>query len=75
VVRVTTTDPHRDFTITLGPQVSLEPRGDATTTATLVLPAEALIRLIYGRLDPTVTPPLTISGIELDDLRRTFPGF
>jgi uncharacterized protein (TIGR03083 family) len=75
VVRVTTTDPAREFTLTLGPRVSLEPGADAAATAQLVLPAEALIRLVYGRLDPSVTPPLTITGAGLDDLRHTFPGF
>ena len=74
VVRVTTTDPHRIFTLTLDTPVTLEPGGDAPASAELTLPAEAFIRLIYGRLDPPLTPPLTVSGIELDDLRRVFPG-
>jgi uncharacterized protein (TIGR03083 family) len=75
VVRVTTTDPGREFTLTLGPRVSLKSGADAGASAQLALPAEALIRLVYGRLDPSVTPPLTVTGVELDDLRRTFPGF
>lgn len=43
----------------------------------LEIPAEALVRLIYGRLDPDHTP----TGIqprpplETDDLRAVFPGF
>lgn len=75
VVRVTTTDPDRVFTLALDAPVTLEADGDTPATATVTLPAEAFVRLVYGRLDPAHTPPLTISGIELDDLRRTFPGF
>jgi hypothetical protein len=39
----------------------------------LVLPAEALIRLVYGRLDPEHTPPVGGTA-DLDELRRVFPG-
>jgi hypothetical protein len=42
--------------------------------ASLVLPAEAFIRLVYGRLDPEHTPELAVVGIDLDELRRAFPG-
>lgn len=75
VVRVTTTDPHRVFTLTLGDPVTLQAGEDGPAAASLVLPAEAFIRLVYGRLDPDHTPPLAVSGIELDALRRAFPGF
>lgn len=75
VVAVTTTDPLREFTLTLGPAVSLTPGRAAAAMAELALPAEAFVRLIYGRLDPAHTPPLTVTGIDLDDLRRAFPGF
>jgi hypothetical protein len=40
----------------------------------LVLPAEAFARLIYGRLDPEHTPPVTGDIDTVDDLRRAFPG-
>jgi len=43
--------------------------------AELRLPAEALIRLIYGRLDEAHTPPAETAGVELDDLRQIFRGF
>jgi hypothetical protein len=39
------------------------------------LPAEAFVRLVYGRLDPDHTPPLTSRQVDLDRLRRAFPGF
>ncbi len=40
------------------------------------MPAEALLRLVYGRLDPGhMPPPETLAGpIDLAALRRTFPG-
>ena len=41
----------------------------------LSLPAEAFIRLVYGRLDPDHTPAsVDARGVDLDLLRRTFPG-
>jgi hypothetical protein len=39
----------------------------------LEIPAEGLIRLVYGRLDPDHTPPIGGSA-DLDALRRVFPG-
>jgi len=41
----------------------------------LRLPAEALVRLVYGRLDPAHTPALEARGVDVDELRRIFPGF
>lgn len=41
----------------------------------LQLPAEALLRLFYGRLDPDHTPADSAEGIDLDRLRKVFPGF
>jgi hypothetical protein len=40
------------------------------------LPAEALLRLVYGRLDPGHTPPVEVSGDAglLDRAREVFPG-
>jgi uncharacterized protein (TIGR03083 family) len=41
----------------------------------LRLPTEAFIRLVYGRLDAEHTPAYESEGIDLDSLRRAFPGF
>ena len=41
----------------------------------ITLPAEALLRLFYGRLDPEHTPEYAAEGIDLDRLRPVFPGF
>lgn len=44
--------------------------------ATLTLPAESWIRLLYGRLGPDHTPDSveTTGAITLDELRQVFPG-
>lgn len=40
----------------------------------ITMPAEAFIRLVYGRLDPAHTPPSDGDTAHLDELRRAFPG-
>ena len=71
---VRTTGPRRDFTLALGPQaVSLIPSGPGPVEPDLELPAEAFIRLVYGRLDPQHTPG-RCGGEHLETLRRVFPG-
>jgi uncharacterized protein (TIGR03083 family) len=71
-VRISTSDPERHFILETGTGVTLTDGDDGP--ADLRLPAEALIRLVYGRLDPASTPPLEASGVDLDELRRLFPG-
>ena len=72
-VQVATSDPRRSFTIGLGPdEVAISP-SDPVAEPDLELPAEALIRLVYGRLDPDHTPAVR-GGADLDVLRRVFPG-
>jgi uncharacterized protein (TIGR03083 family) len=78
-VRVSTTDPERQFILTTGDEVVLTPWDEGTAPelglSELRLPAEALIRLVYGRLDEAHTPPAEAAGVELDELRRIFRGF
>ena len=74
-LRVTTTDPERTFILQTGESVTLTPADGEEGLPELRLPAEALIRLAYGRLDPAHTPPVQTSGVDLDDLRAMFPGF
>jgi len=70
-VLVRTNEPRRAFLITLGPDaVSLTPSA-TSGTPDLELPAEAFVRLVYGRLDPDHSPP--VDG-DIDILRGTFPG-
>jgi uncharacterized protein (TIGR03083 family) len=72
-VAVTTTGPERAFTLDTG-GVTLTPAGVADTpTASLALPAEALLRLVYGRLDDE--PGLRASGVTIAELKSVFPGF
>ena len=75
-LQVETTDPHRVLGLVLGESVSL---GEAPTDVGGVLtsPAEALLRLLAGRLDEAHTPDtLTITSnvVTLEQLRRVFPG-
>ena len=84
---VTTTEPERHFTVEAGESVTVVESTDESgpdqdrpdqDPPELRLPAEALLRLVYGRLDPAHTPAVESIGggaDELDRLRRIFPGF
>ncbi len=77
-IRVTTSNPERHFILETGDSVSLVADDETTPelgVSELTLPAEAFVRLIYGRLDAGHTPPVESAGIELDELRPIFPGF
>jgi uncharacterized protein (TIGR03083 family) len=75
-IAVETTQPSRSFGLELSDSVRLVDRPrDATTT--LRIPLEAWLRLAVGRLAPEHTPKgLTLTGdeLDLDDLKRVFPG-
>jgi uncharacterized protein (TIGR03083 family) len=73
-VAVRTTDPVRDFTVALDTdRVTFTPGGIGGAPA-VELPAEAFVRLVYGRLDADHTPAVTGDTEVLDELRRVFPG-
>jgi uncharacterized protein (TIGR03083 family) len=75
-IHVTTVDPSAEFRLTLGETSSWSTWDGGTADATLRLPAEALVRLVYGRMDAGNTPvAVEVEGIALDDLRAFFPGF
>ena len=78
-VRVTTTDPERTFILETGDAVTLVAADGETPPelglSELRLPAEAFVRLLYGRLDPDHTPPAESTGVDLEELRPIFPGF
>lgn len=78
-ITVVTSDPARRFTLTVDGGVHLAPEGPGSPDAAdgvLHLPAEAFLRLVYGRLDPTRTPPLDADDARLvARLRPVFPGF
>jgi uncharacterized protein (TIGR03083 family) len=79
IVHVVTRQPDREFVLQVATDTArLRPdTSSPQTTATLRLPAEAFVRLIYGRLDPDHTAPGSVQadGITLDTLRDAFPGF
>ena len=72
---VTTSDPERAFTLDTG-GVTLAPAsaGDAPA-ASLSLPAETFLRLVYGRLGSGDEAGLTASGVTVTELKSVFPGF
>lgn len=80
-VRITTTDPQRDYLLSSGESVRVADwpgEGEAGDGAVphVVMPAEALLRLSYGRLDAEHTPASVSGDPEvLDKLRAIFPGF
>jgi hypothetical protein len=54
--------------------MSLHPE-QPSVPAALRLPAESLIRLVYGRLDRDHCPAdVSTDGVDLDMLRAVFPG-
>jgi uncharacterized protein (TIGR03083 family) len=75
-ITIRTTQPARQFAVALRPDsVALELTAAATGSPDLELSSDALIRLVYGRLDPDHSPILEVGTAELDELRRAFPGF
>lgn len=76
-VRIITSDPGMSFVLAVDDAVTKGADSDsADVDGTVTLPAEAYLRLLYGRLDPDHTPDVVESGARgLADLRRTFPGF
>ena len=82
-VELVTTEPARRLLLTIGDSVDLtdaaggaDAEGGAGAEGAVHLPAEALVRLVYGRLDPAHTPgEIAVSGVDLDLLRQVFPGF
>ena len=83
-VTVVTTDPAREFVLVGGDEETTLTAADGpemaeaaeAATGEVRLPAEAFVRLVYGRLDADHTPAgITADGIDLDTLRAAFPGF
>jgi uncharacterized protein (TIGR03083 family) len=75
---VYTAGPEVEFVLDIDSDVRLEARPVPATGAdgALRLPAAALIRLVFGRLDPDHTPAgvRTEGSAELDELRKVFAG-
>jgi uncharacterized protein (TIGR03083 family) len=74
-ITVSTTDPERSFVVTVEPEQVRFSRADPGGQPDISMPAESLIRLVYGRLDPDHTPPSVVGERALlDQLRSIFPG-
>jgi hypothetical protein len=73
-VTVHTIEPDSRFALTTGPDVILSPADEQATEPDLRLPAEAMVRLVYGRLDPAHTPHDVAGASLLAELRPVFPG-
>ena len=75
-VAMRTFEPDRELLLTAGDGARLETGGLGDDDPLVTLPAEGLVRLVYGRLDPEHTPTgIVLRGVELDDMRSLFPGF
>ncbi len=81
--RIITTGPDRDYLLSVTEVVSMTgwpwPGQEAERELgipDLRMPAEALLRLSYGRLDPEHTPADVVADpADLDRVRKVFPGF
>jgi uncharacterized protein (TIGR03083 family) len=76
LLEIRTSDPARQFFLSLGESVALSKDPDGQPVGVLELPAAALLRLVNGRLDPGHTPAgtRTEGQADLDELRQVFPG-
>jgi uncharacterized protein (TIGR03083 family) len=77
-IRIVTTDPARDYLLIAAEEISMPdwPGDGAGAGSEARMPAEALLRLAYGRLDPEHTPAeVEAEAADLDRLRLVFPGF
>ena len=72
-IHIVTTDPRRGVTVVLADDTVSFAYGEPVAEPDVLLPAEACIRLVYGRLDPEHAGGVEESPV-LDELRRVFPG-
>jgi uncharacterized protein (TIGR03083 family) len=71
-----TLDAESDLLWDCAETVTVEPGVGGDGDARVDLPAESLIRLLAGRLDPAHTPSsVTAAGVDLDEVRAIFPGY
>jgi uncharacterized protein (TIGR03083 family) len=73
-VTIRTSDPVRTFTLALSGETAELQETPLDGSVDLEIPAEAFVRLIYGRLDPGHTPD-SVSGDVVELLRSVYPGF
>jgi uncharacterized protein (TIGR03083 family) len=73
-VTIRTIDSDRTFTLALKGDSAELRETPLDGGVDLELPAEAFVRLVYGRLDPGHTPD-SVTGSALELLRGVYPGF
>jgi uncharacterized protein (TIGR03083 family) len=74
-VRMVTSDPARDVTLAVDDAVEITDWDGGKTDGVVRLPAEAMVRLVYGRLRPGHVAGIEVEGdVTLDRLRAVFPG-
>lgn len=76
-VKVVTSRPDRRFLLSIGEGIALSKDVEGPVDGTLEIPSAAMLRLVYGRLDPDHTPSgiKTKGTADLDELRKIFRGF
>jgi uncharacterized protein (TIGR03083 family) len=74
IITVLTHTPPRGFVIELRPDAVAFTATSAPASADVTLPAEAFIRLVYGRVDPDHSSNVDGDRAALTQLRRVFPG-
>ena len=72
-LHIRTTEPQREFALTQSADGVTLNEVEGVDLFDLEIPAEAFVRLAYGRLDEEHTPA-GIDATHLDELRRVFPG-
>jgi uncharacterized protein (TIGR03083 family) len=75
-IKIRTSSPERHFLLSIGDSVALTQEVEGPADGTLDLTAAALLRLVFGRLDPEHTPAgtTTTGTADLDELRQIFAG-
>lgn len=81
--RIKSTDPERDYLLAAADSVTMadwpgegDEGSEGDETAEVTMPAEALLRLAYGRMDADHTPASVVGKpADLEKLRAIFPGF
>lgn len=71
-LRVRTEESERELLLQVGDAVTLTDWDGGAADGELRIPAEAFVRLNYGRLDPDHT--VLTGPVSLSDRRRVFPG-
>ena len=73
--QIETSDPSRTFSLAANSEGLRFNADDAADAPVLSMPAEAFVRLVYGRLDADHTPAsVAATGEQLDAIRASFPG-